>query len=943
MSPTTTTNVEHLTLDGPVGLTAAILIGLGMLVLFAWALRREQNILGKRNTALFWLLRTVAVVTVIWMLLAPNSMRVQTSTTRKAVAIVTDVSGSMQTIDPAGTAEDLRWTVADQSLPDLAQYTATSAVDSAIAAVGIAQRHLQTATAALKQHKPESTVVEATTSASNAIQRAKANVQLVENAPHVSAKGQSQAHRLLGLLDGSEFEAFEQLCVALQKNRTPSQKGWRESLPDLEHRIAAVRRSLHELARQVATDEASRMADQHPAALTTVRSKSRLSKVATVLDSLQQNMLTEIREKADIRLSSFDQSLNLLADQQNPQQSLKGFTDPGPQQTAAVPTGTNMAAALEQLNRERQEQPLAAVIMLTDAAHNQTGEASPREVAATLNGTPVYIVPIGNTQHVRDVVLQSVYAPAVAMRNDDIVIEASLQAYDCASEVCVVQLMQDGEVIDFREVTLDSEFASRTVRFDQHVPAIGNQQFQVAIVPLDGELTEDNNYDDFEVNVTRSDIKVLLADELPRWEYRYLTQLFRRDNRVECDELLFHPRMIATGHRAESRTFPVTVDDWDLYDVVMLGDLSTAHLPVLAQETLIQYLQQRGGTLVMIAGPQAMPHAYVSHPLQDILPVLPIDQPGSSNGYAFRVTEEGQDHQALMIGESEEATRIAWDFVNRFSPLHEVSPWRQPRPTAHTLISAVPRNSPNADSDAENSAFLCWQPVGRGRIIYLSGPDTYRLRFLRGDRLHYRFWGQLLRWAIASDLSAGSEFVRIRTDKSRYDTREEIQVTVQLTNAEQQPVTAEALEIRISSGNDDERTVPLVPDPQIPGSYQAAVRTLPPGIYRVEPIGPAVDTLQQQTDSPETPSASFTVQADLPLELVDTRSDRALAQQITDMTGGQVLTPSSIPEVLQLTNLDPLKTEQIAHRPLWLEWKYLWLVFGCLQTEWIIRKWKGLS
>ena len=25
------------------------------------------------------------------------------------------------------------------------------------------------------------------------------------------------------------------------------------------------------------------------------------------------------------------------------------------------------------------------------------------------------------------------------------------------------------------------------------------------------------------------------------------------------------------------------------------------------------------------------------------------------------------------------------------------------------------------------------------------------------------------------------------------------------------------------------------------------------------------------------------------------------------------------------------------------EWKYLWLFFGCLQVEWIVRKWKGLS
>ncbi|MCA9072619.1 MAG: hypothetical protein KDA84_27035, partial [Planctomycetaceae bacterium] len=78
-------------------------------------------------------------------------------------------------------------------------------------------------------------------------------------------------------------------------------------------------------------------------------------------------------------------------------------------------------------------------------------------------------------------------------------------------------------------------------------------------------------------------------------------------------------------------------------------------------------------------------------------------------------------------------------------------------------------------------------------------------------------------------------------------------------------------------------------------------------------------------------------------ELTETRSDRALAGQIASLTGGEVLPPTSVEEVLELTDLDPIVTKTIERRPLWLEWKYLWIVFGCLQTEWIIRKWKGLS
>ena len=554
------------------------------------------------------------------------------------------------------------------------------------------------------------------------------------------------------------------------------------------------------------------------------------------------------------------------------------------------------------------------------------------------------MVPIGNTQHVRDLRLRSVFAPAVAMRNDDIVIEASLQAHDCEGEVCVVQLQQNGKPIDQREVLLDSGLATRTVRFERHVPTLGTEHFRIVIAPVEGEVTADNNERDFEVNVTRNDIKILLADEFPRWEYRYLTQLFRRDSKVECDELLFHPRMIATGRRETAKSLPVTADEWDQYDVVMLGDLPAEHFPAApAQQSMVKYLQDRGGTVVLIAGPDAMPQAYKGLPLEDIQPVSPLDThaPSPQNGYEFRVTAEGRDHQALMIGETEEENRVAWDLVNHYSPLPTVSAWRRPRATAKTLIAAVPRNSIDPTADEKNSAFLCWQPVGRGRIVYLSGPESFRLRFLRGDRLHYRFWGQLVRWAIAADLATGTKLVRVRTEKSRYTTRETVQVTVRLADTAGDPIVTEEVAARITSATDS-RTVPLVADPLVPGEYRGEVRSLTPGDYRIEPIGTAVEQLQLDNQQ-EPASSSLTVQNEVSPEMIETRCDRALAQQIADISGGQVIPPTAIEEILKLTNLKPIISERIQQQPLWVQWKYLWIVFGCLQLEWIVRRRLGLS
>jgi hypothetical protein len=532
------------------------------------------------------------------------------------------------------------------------------------------------------------------------------------------------------------------------------------------------------------------------------------------------------------------------------------------------------------------------------------------------------------------------------MKDDDVVVEVTLQAFDCAGESLRVELLRDAQVVQDRTIQLDSPIALPRVRFHTQLEEVGLQRFQVRVTPLQGELSEENNFDQFEVNVTRDHIDILLADELPRWEFRYLAQLFRRDAKVNCDELLFRPRMLATGNLSEAKTFPATADEWDRYDVALIGDVSSQNLSVAAQKSLGQFVRERGGTLVLIAGEEFMPHGYANQPLEDLLPVRKIENIPSvpPDGFAIRVTEDGWQHHALMIADTQDSTRIAWDFVNRNSPFYWLSQFREPRPTARTLIEAA--DDSGSPTSPVRSSFLCWQPIGRGRVVYLASPETYRLRFLHGDRLHYRFWGQLLRWAIASDLATGTKRVSIRTDRPDYRLGDEPAVVVQLADEAGNAVIGAHVEAVATAADRERSTTLLQADPSVPGRYIGDFNQLPSGIYRVAPAGAEVERLLA-VRGPETPNeaatASFTIRAPLNRELLDTRSDRALAQQIADATGGQVLPPTAVAEVLALTDLNPIVTETNEVQPRWVQWKFLWIVFGCLFVEWVIRKQQGLS
>ena len=957
--PTTTTRIEYFTFDGPVHVAVVALVACGLLWLFIWSLRREQEILGTRRVILFGGLRTVALLVVLWMLLAPATVRTERSQTKKSVAVVVDVSPSMLTVDPPADSEDTRWTLAAQ---DGESVTAAVRGDRALAALTLAEQRLAAATAAIRTEQPERVALEAAAGAHDAIERTREHVQALAElwATSTSAAApdprRQQALHIQQILAGSDFEQLANLAEGLRRGHDSFPSGWRETLVDLQHQMSGLRKRLAEMTQQIALDPTFAANSVNSSALNATRQASRLARVTSFVETFDASVLQPLGERIDVRHASFDGHFTPLSDGQPAGMALReALAAPSqvPGDSAATDTElpvTDVTNALEELRRAQQEQPLAATFLFTDAAHNRPDGRDPRAAAADLSGSPVYVIPLGNTVHVRDVDLKAISAPGVVMKDDEVVIEATLQAFDCEGESVRIELLRDGATIQDRELQFASTVATQRVRFNTQLDEVGLQRFQIRVTPLDVELSAEINFCQFEVNVTRDHIAVLLADEMPRWEFRYLAQLFRRDAKVECDELLFHPRPLATGGRAESKTFPATTDEWDQYDVVMLGDVSSQHLSVASQATLLAFVRERGGTLVLIAGDESMPQGYVNQPLEELLPVTKSDDAdaaASREGYAFHVTQDGWQHDALMIADTQDATRIAWDFINRNAPLYSLSAYRHARPATRTLIAAVPRSGASADTGLDRSALLCWQPVGRGRVVYLASPETYRLRFLHGDRLHYRFWGQLLRWAIATDLATGTQLVSIRTDRPDYRAGDGVEVVVTLRDEAGNAIVGADVEGVAVAADESRAAVPLQADASEPGRYVGRFDRLPTGIYRIEPAGSEVDRLLNmagaEANGAATAAASFTVQAPVNREVLDTRSDRALAQQIAEATGGQVLPPTAVSEILALTNLDPLVSETTEVLPLWVQWKFLWIVVGCLFSEWAIRKQLGLS
>ena len=101
--------ITEIAFDGPlsVGNTIALVCVVALLVLVT--LTVERRLLGSLTTVGFAILRLTALAAVAWMLLQPNLVRRTLRSVPRSIAIVTDRSGSMDTVDDLDSPLMLAW------------------------------------------------------------------------------------------------------------------------------------------------------------------------------------------------------------------------------------------------------------------------------------------------------------------------------------------------------------------------------------------------------------------------------------------------------------------------------------------------------------------------------------------------------------------------------------------------------------------------------------------------------------------------------------------------------------------------------------------------------------------------------------------------------------------------------------------------------------------
>jgi len=632
---------------------------------------------------------------------------------------------------------------------------------------------------------------------------------------------------------------------------------------------------------------------------------------------------------------------------------------------------TDFTTALEGVLKEIPSEQLAGVLVLSDGIHNAETSVLPVTRRFGAQGAPVCGVLLGGTRLPFDVALADVIAPESVFLGDRVRMVATVKATGALGKKIKVKLTCGEAVAEEVELEISSDDWQREVRLAHEPTTNGVVRYEVRAETLEGELFKDNNAWRSDVAVSDDRINVLLVDDSPRWEFRYLRNLFfGRDKSVHLQSWLVRPDKLtgeagaalppaSAGRKfgdAESGGWPVSRDEWRAFDVIVLGDLDEATLTPQVQEEIRACVVERGALLVVIAGPRAMPHAFPKDsPLAGLVPFTVQEEEsywkGPEETFRLVLTPTGQAHPVMVQSGSLLENEDVW----RSLPLFD---WRLPvtaKPGAEVLAVAAPEDGEREKvlTDVRQAvahleevmqyrakhALIMAQRVGRGKVLGLAFDRTWRLRYRTGDVRHHRFWGQIMRWGLGERLRAGQERFRAGTDRLVYGPEDPVNVMARVLNEDFSGVEDARLEavLRNSEGRELTRTR-LVPRAGSHGFYEAV---LPPQ-GRADAC--KLEVVRLDTVARESVETSFLVTASRrPIEMGNVRPERPVLEALAKGTGGKVVTPDALNTLAEAFGEGRRVVQERREYALWNNPYVLILLALLLTAEWLLRKKGGLA
>ena len=600
---------------------------------------------------------------------------------------------------------------------------------------------------------------------------------------------------------------------------------------------------------------------------------------------------------------------------------------------------TDLATALRSALGAGRPQKTVAVL-ISDGQHNDG--PSPEDLAKVLAARriPVFAVGMGSTVRPPDLAVLKTEFPQTVFFQDRVRGEAVIKQDLPAGTPFQIWVRSGDRVLLERKLKTDPE-QIRRVPLDFLVgdlvkAGLEKQTAGVEVqgVPLELEVgvsagsadgEAGNDVASFRIRAVTQKRKVLIVDGRPRWETRYVRNLFERDEQWEVNAVVAgasagEPGLVRGTQREQ---FPATAAELMGYDLVVLGEVPKG---VWRDELewIRDFVGERGGGLLLVDGARDWFREYGGTALSGLFPVEWGGVPVSGKGVRLEVVGGGAGRAALSLAPERTQSAEVWAGLEG--------------PSWVAASAALPGSEVwlEAVSEGKRVPAVVYRPFGAGRVLYQGMDESWRWRRDVADRFHTVYWRQVADYVAEKPFAVKDRFVSLDAGSMTYRPGESAEIRMRLRDGDGKSVKETKANAVLFRNGQRLATVPLKPSGVQGGLFLGKTAALEPGDYEISVEAAAIPEGENRART------GFRVEPRSVGELSLLNLNEELLRSMALSTGGRYLREEDAARLE--ADLAPLSEGRVIELDTALWESYYWLVpiVVLLGMEWVLRKRAGL-